>query len=255
MTLSSLMVSLLLWALALWAMQDRLEKDHLELERPLPQNAELEWLEFRDAEVARRCALVWADLPRLTRWTFAFGAVVQVLVCHVLCWMNDSLFGNVNVSDDIDTLQWYGSDGGLFNFWSVATLSVYCAAFLAYAQYGAWHRLTQSGARRRAVREVEAQKCAWLQDYDRRCREALGSHDRVPAAAPPERRPPPGKLGGDDACRGAVGAASPRTPPPRTPRGASPGGHWPEAAGPPSPRTAGGPAGEGPGDEREAGGQ
>ncbi|CAK0844395.1 unnamed protein product [Prorocentrum cordatum] len=266
MTLLSLLVSLLLWMLALWAIQGRLEKDHFELQRPLPQNAELEWLDFRDAEVARRCAVVWADVPRFTRWTFALGAVIHVLVCHVLYWMNESLFGKFSVSDDIDSLKWYGADGGLFNLWSVATLAVYGVSLLAYLQYSAWHRLSQSEARKRAAQEVEARREAWLQDYDRRCLEASDSRGRALDASPQETRRP-----GSAVCDGEAalpprswaeehGTASPSTPLARSPSGTgrshSRGGLHPDHARPDAwaPGLMGGTAGGGPADEREEAG-
>merc|ERR1712007_292946 len=63
MFIASGVVSLILWGISGWALQSELEYHYDDLTRPLPQNADLEWLDYLHEEITKRAAIHWKDVP------------------------------------------------------------------------------------------------------------------------------------------------------------------------------------------------
>merc|ERR1712232_1362109 len=138
MIVASLAINLLLWALAAWAMQQQLDNNFVELTRPLPQNVDLEWLDYKAAELDKEFRVPWRRVPLVVRSLYALGAFTHVVVGHLLWWLYYSLFNHFEVSSDIQTLKsWYG-DEGIVTSVGVAVLSLYVLAWALYVQFVLW---------------------------------------------------------------------------------------------------------------------
>mmetsp|Transcript_123163 Transcript_123163/g.394458 ORF Transcript_123163/g.394458 Transcript_123163/m.394458 type:complete len:129 (+) Transcript_123163:3-389(+) len=84
MILASVSVNLLLWALVAWAMQQYLEQHYNELTRPLPQHVDLEWLDYRSAELKKEVQVSWHSVPRIVRTLYILGAGIHIASGHAL---------------------------------------------------------------------------------------------------------------------------------------------------------------------------
>jgi len=167
MIVSSVMVNMILWALAAWAIQNQLEQGYDELTRPLPQNVDLEWLDYRAAEIEKRCALGWKDIPCLFRSLYIIGALVHIMVNQALFWLYSSLFGDFQVSDDIDGLVFLGwtTEDGLITYSCLALLAIYTLAWICFFQLGIFRGRKTKAARTVAAKELDLKEAPWKENW------------------------------------------------------------------------------------------
>ncbi|CAE7662532.1 unnamed protein product [Symbiodinium sp. CCMP2592] len=124
-----------------WAIQTQLDQREWELTKPLEQNVDLDWLDFRWREMSRAVSLRWVDVPACLRALTLLGVLIQahcdggagvllevVLVCFSQIGLianprfhtvsSASGFGEFEVTDDIDSLEWWvdGQSGWAFYF-------------------------------------------------------------------------------------------------------------------------------------------
>lgn len=172
MLLLSLIVTGVLWAVSAWAVQQALEQNHEEVTRPLAQNVDLEWLDYRTEFVKKKLNVIWKDIPMGVRVVWIIGAVVQIMVCHMFQWMYTSLIGTFSVSDDIQTLKFiagFDVKTGLFTYQSLALIFFYCVAWLCYMAYSCWMRTAKGPARREALKEADLTEATWKEEYIKLC--------------------------------------------------------------------------------------
>ncbi|CAE7613688.1 unnamed protein product [Symbiodinium natans] len=104
---ASVFLCMLLQIMGAWAIQTQLDQNEWELTKPLEQNVELDWLDFRWREMSRAAAVRWSDTPVWLRVVTLFGILLQVLVGQVFYWRSSLCFGEFEVTDDINSLQWW----------------------------------------------------------------------------------------------------------------------------------------------------
>lgn len=168
MILISVVVNLFLWAVAAWSIQNQLERNGHELTRPLKENVDLEWLDYKDAELAKTAQTSWQTVPKCIRWVYAAGIGMQIMVCQAWWWSYYSLFHHFEVSDNIADLDsWYG-DKGIVTFNGLLTLIVYTAAWLPFIQFKIWTTKTTRRPRIEAGRELDKTEAQWKEDYLKR---------------------------------------------------------------------------------------
>merc|ERR1712032_427951 len=114
--------------------------NYKELTRPRPENVDLEWIDYKQAEMNKQSVVKWNDAPSIVRMFFALGVVVQIGVCHALFWCYSYLFGDFQVNDDFETdLNWYGTgNNDLFTNLAIVVLVVYLLSWLCYLIFSVW---------------------------------------------------------------------------------------------------------------------
>lgn len=156
----TMFVNMILWVGAAWAVQDKLDQQHAELTRPLEQHLELDWLDFREGEITKRCRIIWEDVPRCMRAAYAAGAVAVVSVGQAFYWRSSVCFGNFAVTDDIKELKWLGNDALCrpFGFLGLLIATVSGCGLTAFQRW-CWSK--QSGPAEEVHRELGAMEAAW----------------------------------------------------------------------------------------------
>jgi hypothetical protein len=112
MTMLSLLVSGVLYVIMAWAFQGEIERDPEEFTRPREEDMELDWLDYRSAEIAKNCPVAWNVLPRAVKVVLATGLVLILGSSHYLLIFAStsfSEFGGANA--DVSNLKWFGDDG------------------------------------------------------------------------------------------------------------------------------------------------
>ncbi|CAE7858307.1 unnamed protein product [Symbiodinium necroappetens] len=104
---ASVFLCMLLQIMGAWAIQTQLDQREWELTKPLEQNVELDWLDFRWREMSRSLLLRWVDVPAWIRAVTLLGVLIQVMVGQVFYWRSSMCFGEFEVTDDIDSLEWW----------------------------------------------------------------------------------------------------------------------------------------------------
>mmetsp|Transcript_5508 Transcript_5508/g.14641 ORF Transcript_5508/g.14641 Transcript_5508/m.14641 type:complete len:954 (-) Transcript_5508:145-3006(-) len=160
MLLASVAMNMVFGIGAAWAVQEELDMSHWEVTKPLEKYIDLDWLDYRSAQIAESCVVQWRDVPLLLR-LFALGcALVEVGVCHVLYFMPAVCFGSFNITDDISTLVWYGEQG-LFKLQGVVVLSVQALGMTGYFALGCFLKKTRAGAYASKAARLDVSEAAW----------------------------------------------------------------------------------------------
>lgn len=181
--ISAVTVNMLLWAVAAWAIQNELSANYANLTKKIKSNLELEWMDYRSAEVAKKFTVTWGMVPPTTRTFYVGGAVAQVLICQAFWWAYYMLIGVFRVSDDIHRLEWYSGtlyhstqgapDDGpieLFSFASLILFGIYLISWTPFVVYRYWLVRVTRGPKTKALSELEREednwKKAWLEKLD-----------------------------------------------------------------------------------------
>lgn len=200
MLVSAGLVNLLLWALAGWACQQALEKNREALTRPLVQNVDLEWLDYRSKCIKERLQVRWEDVPFRVRLLWATGAIVQILVCYGFFFGSSYLVGDFQINHDLSTLKFadWGvtSDdeaGGLFSYLCLVVVGMYTLAWLGDVQYNWWRGNKLKKPAEEAAKEVDAKESEWKDEYVRMCAgpAAPSAAPETPGEVEQEPEPPP----------------------------------------------------------------
>eukprot|EP00403_Amphidinium_massartii_P033378 CAMPEP_0178450438 /NCGR_PEP_ID=MMETSP0689_2-20121128/43126_1 /TAXON_ID=160604 /ORGANISM="Amphidinium massartii, Strain CS-259" /LENGTH=2270 /DNA_ID=CAMNT_0020075907 /DNA_START=356 /DNA_END=7165 /DNA_ORIENTATION=- len=135
MILLSVVVNVSLWAVAAWAIQGQIEKDLNQLSRPLVQNVDLEWLDFKAKMVKSGIALTWDDVPLFPGLLYVLGAATQAAVVTMMQFRYYWFFHSFQVSEDIDTIK---SWDDLITFRGVVAVIMYFMCWLGYFVFSQW---------------------------------------------------------------------------------------------------------------------
>jgi len=154
MVASTLFINLVLWVGAAWAIQTQLENNHFQLSKPLLQNVDLDWLDYRNDRLQEACIISLPDVPSCISVAFVTGAVVIVVVGHLVYWAPRFFFNKFAINDDIKTLIWLGSDG-LCKYNGLAAILAAFAGSLGWLILQVW-----LGQKRREPRAKEAERLA-----------------------------------------------------------------------------------------------
>lgn len=184
MIVLSVAVNMTLWAMAVWAIERHHGRHAHELSRPLKQNVDLEWLDFRDGEMEKASAVSWHTVPRHVRWCYALGAIVHVGVNNLFFWAYYSLFGDFQVSQGIDEMRWY-NDGtsststGIFTLYSVTALSLYAVLWICPIVVAIWRYRHTKALRLKTAQTLDASELKWKEDWLKAAEEWSGpvQHD------------------------------------------------------------------------------
>jgi len=106
---STMVITAILWMIVAWALQHQLETNKDELSRPLKQNVDLEWVDYRDTQIATRCDIPWNKIPSIVRFLYVLGAVIHIFVCQALFLAASYIFGSFEVQDPFKSLVLYKS--------------------------------------------------------------------------------------------------------------------------------------------------
>lgn len=123
MLLLSIMTNMAFGIGAAWAVQEELDAYNWEVTKPLHKYIDLDWLDYRSAQIAQSCVIEWRDVPCFLRTFALLCALVEVGVCHFLYFMPKACFGTFNITDPMSKLKWYGEDA-LFKLPGVIALAV-----------------------------------------------------------------------------------------------------------------------------------
>jgi len=156
----SMAINMIFGVGALWAVQEELDAHHWEVTRPLEKYIDLDWLDYRSAQIAHSCVVQWQDVPCAIRVLALAGALLEVAVGHALYWCSGACFGTFNITDDIATLVWFG-DNGLFKPQGVLGLDLTVLGFAAYVVLVVFIRKEQSLPAALKAERLEACEEAW----------------------------------------------------------------------------------------------
>lgn len=157
---ATIFVHLALLVGAAWAIKEKLEQKHWEVSKPLLENVDLDWLDYRSHRLDQASALSIDAIPSGLLVLFKLGCLVVVLVGHAFCWVPTYFFTSFEVNSDIKTLIWLGSDGLFLD----PGLGGICLAFLGFccwAIYACWRRVQQRASRMFEAKELVQEEDAW----------------------------------------------------------------------------------------------
>mmetsp|Transcript_11331 Transcript_11331/g.30471 ORF Transcript_11331/g.30471 Transcript_11331/m.30471 type:complete len:1089 (+) Transcript_11331:52-3318(+) len=196
-TLTAL-VCLVLWAIMAWAWQNEFDENHAACTRPLEKYMHLDWLDFRAEQVRLRCTAAWSDLPGCVRSLYVVGALCCALVAQAFWWAMEMCFGNFAVTDDIDTMSWFG-ENGIVKFWGIIGLVSAAMSLQGLILIVLWQQRHSRNRIGPVMAELDAEEEEWkarrlLEIATAAIDAAQGSEDNQqddhPAATPPAVRDP-----------------------------------------------------------------
>uniref|UniRef100_A0A7S4Q9U6 Uncharacterized protein n=1 Tax=Alexandrium monilatum TaxID=311494 RepID=A0A7S4Q9U6_9DINO len=163
MLLLSVATNLVFGVSAAWAVQDELDAFHWEVTKPLEKYIDMDWLDYRAAQISQSCVVRWSDAPLPLRVFALCCVVVEICVCHYLNFFSTACFGKFDVTDDINTLVWYGEDG-LFKFQGVLGLLLSLAGLSGYLALSCFLQKKQAGPYAARAELLDASEGAWKEE-------------------------------------------------------------------------------------------
>eukprot|EP00747_Dinoflagellata_sp_TGD_P066637 gnl/TRDRNA2_/TRDRNA2_154900_c0_seq1.p1 gnl/TRDRNA2_/TRDRNA2_154900_c0~~gnl/TRDRNA2_/TRDRNA2_154900_c0_seq1.p1 ORF type:complete len:381 (-),score=49.69 gnl/TRDRNA2_/TRDRNA2_154900_c0_seq1:52-1194(-) len=161
MILSTSLVCSILWVVCAWSIQENLDSNPDEIfTRPLVENVDLDWLDYRDEEIARILNITWNDVPRCVGSVYVLGSVVFALVCQFFWWQAELCFGSYEVNSR-EAPVIYGGPDALLTSYGVVGLSVIVLCMPAWLQYIIWHRIRCKKPRAEALKKLSAVEETW----------------------------------------------------------------------------------------------
>mmetsp|Transcript_95832 Transcript_95832/g.280122 ORF Transcript_95832/g.280122 Transcript_95832/m.280122 type:complete len:949 (+) Transcript_95832:137-2983(+) len=182
MIVCAFMVTMVLWAVAGWAGQQTLEKYRDELTRPLAQNVDLAWLDYRDDFVKGKLQITFSQVPMSVRVLWILGVLAQNLVCFSFQFGTSYLVGNFQPSDNIDTLEFvagWNVEDGLVTYQCIALLAIYVFAWFFYVPFRMWKRTATGEPRKAAFKEIDATEAEWKDEYLKMCAAEAAKAERA----------------------------------------------------------------------------
>lgn len=145
---------------AAWAIQDVLENQTAEVSKPLKKNLDLDWMDYKSAELSKCFVVRWGHLNCCLKFIFIFGLVIEVGVAQLFYWQSTACFGDFAVTDPIDSLKFVGEDG-LLKMPALIGLGACALGFLCYFIVGAYiGRLRKPHVAKR-WEQLQAYEPAW----------------------------------------------------------------------------------------------
>eukprot|EP00411_Alexandrium_monilatum_P089422 CAMPEP_0175747828 /NCGR_PEP_ID=MMETSP0097-20121207/59304_1 /TAXON_ID=311494 /ORGANISM="Alexandrium monilatum, Strain CCMP3105" /LENGTH=608 /DNA_ID=CAMNT_0017056301 /DNA_START=1 /DNA_END=1825 /DNA_ORIENTATION=- len=155
------LVSVVFWVGMGWAIQDVFEREHENLTRAKEEYIDLEWLDHRASLMTAKCAVVWSDLFALfVKAPYFSGAACLVLVGVAFFWRSALCFGSFKVTDDMEALVWFGSDG-LIRSPGAVGLALAAVGYMGLVTFKMWAWQRSRFLRAVAEREVDSLEVEW----------------------------------------------------------------------------------------------
>jgi len=165
----TVLVSVLFWAGMGWAIQDEFDKHIEELERPKEEFVELDWMDYCQERIAKRCDVEWADIPRAVRCLYLAGSILLIFVGHIFFWRAKQMLGQFKVTDDIEDLGGIGDkETDVLQKQGARVLAAAALCFLGLVVFACWRRWRSRSMGSEIFRELAAEESAWKE-----CRLAL----------------------------------------------------------------------------------
>jgi len=160
---ASVFLCMLLQIMGAWAIQTQLDRNEWELTKPLEQNIDLDWLDFRWKEISRKAAVRWSDMPMWLKIVTLFGVCVQVGVGQLLYWRSSMCFGEFEVTDEISSLQWWvdGNAPGLILLPGLLCSALSVGGWLFYFVLVAWLKHKQAKPLAEMTKRLDSIETAW----------------------------------------------------------------------------------------------
>mmetsp|Transcript_67424 Transcript_67424/g.121500 ORF Transcript_67424/g.121500 Transcript_67424/m.121500 type:complete len:986 (+) Transcript_67424:69-3026(+) len=116
---------------AAWCIQSELDNNPWEMTKPLEQNLELDWMDYRSEQIQSSFVMKWGEVPAGIRFVTVAFALVEVLIGQFVFWKSNESFGNFEVTSDIADLVLYG-EAGLFKPLGCGDMIASVACFVGY---------------------------------------------------------------------------------------------------------------------------
>ena len=92
------------------AVQQALDRNYDKLITPSPDDAELHWLDHRQAVLEQVGRIKWEEVPRCLRPVGLAVTAGQVSLLHMIYWGWGRCFGDFKITDNVQQIQWQGDD-------------------------------------------------------------------------------------------------------------------------------------------------
>jgi len=175
MTLT-MVVNMILWALAGWAIQEQFDKNHEKITRPMETYLELDWRDYKEAELATAKVIKFEDVPWPLRYSYVYFMVVVIMVCQFFYWTPTTCFGEFPVTGDIKKLEWAG-ENGLFKTPGIVGCGITCFCCLVCWSFGKWKALQCKAARMEKAAELAKFEEEWKTRRREQCEAAKAAAD------------------------------------------------------------------------------
>lgn len=175
----SIVINMVFGVGAAWAVQDELDASHWEVTKPMEKYIDLDWLDHRNIEILKSCEVQWEEVPVCIRSLALICAAIEICIGHVLYWWSSGCFGTFNITDDINTLIWYGPEG-LFKPLGVAGLGLAAFCFVGFVALLSF--LREKSAEPQAAKAAALANCEATWKEQRRC-EAAAAESRAARSA------------------------------------------------------------------------
>jgi len=155
-----------------WAIQDEYDKRGDEINKPKEVFVELEWLDYRSRRAAEKCKVGWSDIPRFLKAWYTTGAVMATLAGHLLMWFTGRCFGTFQLTDDIETLVWFGRPGALIQPLGLVGLAVGVLSYSGFVGFSTWRKRRIRVPLQKVLAELDAHEAEWKEEWLRATRAA-----------------------------------------------------------------------------------
>jgi len=167
------LMTLVYWVAIGWVIQDVFEKQHEHLTRPREEYVDLDWLDYRDAEIANSFVLKLQDVPWPVKVPLLAGCAGCVALGQAFYWVQSTFFGSFAVTDDIDAIKWYGEDG-LVRSMGVAGLGGMVACCCCCIFFWCWKESKSKASKEEARARLNATEKEWKEKRREEARQADG---------------------------------------------------------------------------------
>eukprot|EP00930_Biecheleria_cincta_P082220 TRINITY_DN71994_c0_g1_i1.p1 TRINITY_DN71994_c0_g1~~TRINITY_DN71994_c0_g1_i1.p1 ORF type:complete len:919 (+),score=132.20 TRINITY_DN71994_c0_g1_i1:95-2851(+) len=170
--LLTFLIATMLQLMAAFAFQNEFDKNSWELTRPLMQNLDLDWIQYREDEIAKSFVVRWLDLPCWLRVMALYGAIIETCVGQGFFWLPSYCFGQFSVTDDIKTFRlWVDGRSGLIKTPGLLGLMAFAGGFVFYfilVRYMAFKCHEPWAAK---ARELDRYEESWKEERRALCRD------------------------------------------------------------------------------------
>ncbi|CAJ1376135.1 unnamed protein product [Effrenium voratum] len=156
---ASVGLCVLLQIMGVWAIQTELDQNEWELSKPLEQNLNLDWLDFRSREVAKSKTIRWRDVPC---WLKTLLLLAVVVAGQLFYWASSICFGSFELTDSIDSLQlWVDGSSGLVLLPGLAGCSICLGGWVIYFIMARWLSAQQSKSFKERGVQLDTIEAEW----------------------------------------------------------------------------------------------
>eukprot|EP00931_Biecheleriopsis_adriatica_P078863 TRINITY_DN52280_c0_g1_i1.p1 TRINITY_DN52280_c0_g1~~TRINITY_DN52280_c0_g1_i1.p1 ORF type:complete len:903 (+),score=133.66 TRINITY_DN52280_c0_g1_i1:139-2847(+) len=166
--------------MAAYAVQNELDRNNWQLTKPLEQNIDLDWLDYRATEISKSKVIRWPDLPMALQVIVLLGAIGEVGIGQLFYWLSSICFGKFAVTDDISKLQvWTDGNSGLILLPGLLASAACVGIFLGYIILSRYLNSIRADTWSRAGQRLDALENTW-KDKRRELAQSLESVTEKP---------------------------------------------------------------------------